>query len=231
MPNPELVDRVLIMQAVWTECDQYRQYHGKYPRVDDVCADGTIRNWRVKLFSHALARLADDLMRVKLDEKYSERRELYAKTSQALDGCVDLHDESALDSLVNEIKREKNTVRNVFVLAKGDILSNILAVGDPGSAFDLRNNERRDKISGDTIILIEMGFHEAHWWKLGGVAGRQAIDFLSYSKSRSFLIAFADGTVWCMRSDTPPAVLDRFMNIETSGMFDRANELEQWRVK
>jgi len=231
IPNEELTDRVLTMQAIWSDCNQYWQHFGRYPRIDEVCADGTIRNWRVKLLSFTLARLAEQLSDVNLGKTYSERRELYLRASQALDGCVDLSGESGLGALVNELRRDDNRVRDVFALAKNDLISNILAIGGQASAFDPKTNGKCDEVSGSTIILIEGGYHGMQWWKVEGVIDRRAFDLLNDSEPHDFLIAFADGTVWCMRSDTPAAALDKFMNLETSGKYDRAHVLERWRLK
>lgn len=115
--------------------------------------------------------------------------------------------------------------------------SRIAAVVGPGSAFD---DEHRCSFAGaddDTIVLVEIIPGEVRWTEPGDYTwdgdrpDEPRADSLKIGNRDGgpFHIAFKDGTIWRLSSETPPADVSRFFTVRGAREHDREAVLGKWR--
>jgi hypothetical protein len=112
---------------------------------------------------------------------------------------------------------------------RNSIVSNILGVTGPGTAFDPERRHRQEELPGDTIVLIEVGQSNIPWAAPGDLdVGNIPPHLQLGTDGRGVHIAFADWTVWYLRRDVPMEKLQLFFRIESARRHDRNAELGEY---
>ncbi len=116
----------------------------------------------------------------------------------------------------------------------------VLAVTGPGTAFGERDSPRLSilDLAPDTILLIESKNSGIKWPQPGDVDIRWLRKNYRVDAERTpasiheggFHVAFADGSAWFLRSDTPFRKLEPFLTVEGARNADREKLLAEFRI-
>ncbi len=108
----------------------------------------------------------------------------------------------------------------------GPLDTNVFAITGPGTAFDPAARHRRSDLPDDTILLIEVSGTGVPWAAPGDLDVRNGSQSVTLgTHGNGFHVAFADGSVWCLRKDTPATTLEPFFRIEGARQLDREQQL------
>jgi hypothetical protein len=90
----------------------------------------------------------------------------------------------------------------------------------------------------DAILLIDCQNDSIHWMQPGDVQLDELLaqewDFgigaFEPNFPEGFLVAFADGAVWCIRRDVPREAISKFFTVESARLYDRDKILSPYAV-
>ena len=117
----------------------------------------------------------------------------------------------------------------------------MFAITGPGTAFGDGETElphSLDDLDADTIVVVEVRDSAMHWMAPGDFDIRTMPRTINAPDGRGissrfragFHVIFADGAVWRLSHDTPPAALEKFFTIEGARRFDRDELLGAYRA-
>jgi hypothetical protein len=113
-----------------------------------------------------------------------------------------------------------------------EVITNLVAVTGPGTAFDPIRNPRWDSLPPDLIVIIESGTAGVHWAEPGDLDVRAIGDSVTDGvDGTGVLIGFADGQVWFLDREIPLKDLREFMTIRGAQQSDRACRLAPYRMR
>ena len=108
--------------------------------------------------------------------------------------------------------------------------TSVFAVTGKGSAFWQPPNHL-DDLPHDTVVLIEASETGIPWAAPGDLDVTQLEDLGTFHGNETdFHIAFADGSVWCLRADVPVETIRKFFLVATAREFDRDQEVGPYRI-
>lgn len=114
----------------------------------------------------------------------------------------------------------------------------VFAVTGEGTAFtELQVGKGQDTRDAepDSILLMDSKNQLIHWMEPGdiGIAPliRSGFSELEPNYPEGFLIAFADGAVWCISKDVPHDLIKPFFTLEGARAHDRDVELASFAVE
>lgn len=98
----------------------------------------------------------------------------------------------------------------------------VMAVTGPGTAFEDGKTIRISDMDKDTILAVEVADSGTHWMEPGDIDVRDVPESITQGMDgKGVHVAFADGVVWHLRSDTPLDDLKRFFTIKGAKQYDR----------
>ncbi|QDT74568.1 hypothetical protein I41_37650 [Lacipirellula limnantheis] len=125
--------------------------------------------------------------------------------------------------------------------ATNDRSTTVFAVSGHGSALNtsapLRISEL-DSSARDLVVLVEAAGSRVHWME----PGDYSIDNITVNRESKIgdwfagilqdcvHVAFADGEVWCLSSDTPMLAIEPFLTVDGARRSDRNAMLERYRI-
>jgi hypothetical protein len=114
----------------------------------------------------------------------------------------------------------------------------ILAIVGPGTAFEAGRLRSRAELDGDTILIVEVKHSGLHWMEPGDLDVRMMPRSINHPSGKGiaginpeeFHVGFADGQVWCLRSNISFEDIEKFFTVEGAKQFDREEVLGPHRV-